>query len=125
MREIIFRGKRVDNSGWTYGSLATNVYGAKYPIIIHSSEYNDGNNVDIDYDFVAPETIGQYTGLTDKNYTKIFEGDIVTLPKYGGGKTKSVVYFKDGKFAVDGSNYAFKDIRSQRMEVVGNFYDNP
>ena len=34
-------------------------------------------------------------------------------------------YFKDGKFAVDGSNYAFKDIRSQRMEVVGNFYDNP
>lgn len=63
--------------------------------------------------------------MTDKNGTRIFEGDIVTMPSYGGGKHKSVVYFKNGKFAVDGSNYAFKDIAPRNMKVIGNIHDNP
>ena len=74
---------------------------------------------------VIPETVGQYTGVTDKNDTKIFEGDIVTMPSYHGGKHKTVVYFKNGKFAVDGSNYSFKDICPRNMEVIGNIHDNP
>lgn len=47
------------------------------------------------------------------------------MPRYGGGRCKSVVYFKSGKFAVDGSNYGFKNICPKNMLVIGNIYDNP
>lgn len=46
------------------------------------------------------------------------------MPRYGGGKKISKVYFQDGKFAVDGSNYSFKDLKPSVLEVVGNIFDN-
>ena len=131
MREILFRGKRVDNGEWITGYYAKQsnhtcfANELKYTHFIYKDVFMDWNLGGLCETEVDPETVGQYTGLNDKNGNPIFEGDVVTMPKYGGGKTKSVVYFKDGKFAVDGSNYAFKDICPQRMEVVGNFYDNP
>lgn len=117
MREILFRGRRKDNGEWVEGDLHKNIDFSKAHI--HPS----GERVR-SYD-VIPETVGQYTGLTDKNGRKIFEGDIVTMPAYAGGRHKSDVYFKNGKFAVDGSNYHFKDIAPKRMEVIGNIHDNP
>lgn len=119
MREIIFRGKRLDNGEWVEGNLfIPDKPDTPTQICIGT------NVVRISYD-VDSSTIGQYTGLTDKNGTKIFEGDIVTMPAYAGGRRKAVVYFKNGKFAVDGSNYNFKDIAPKRMEVIGNIHDNP
>lgn len=114
MREILFRGKDIKGH-WHIGLLA-HIGNAWY--ISNSAGIPTAGEA-------IPETVGQYTGLTDKDGEKIFEGDIVTLPKYGGGRTKSVVYFKGGKFAVDGSNYAFKDISPKNMVVIGNIYDNP
>lgn len=121
MREILFRAtdlSGVNNHSWIFGSLDTTEN--EYTIMIYPDRF--GNKCRI---FVDPKTVGQYTGLTDKNGKKIFEGDIVTMPKYGGGRHKSVIYFKNGKFAVDGSNYNFKDICSKNMEVIGNIHDNP
>lgn len=131
IRTIIFRGKRKDNGEWIEGYIVKlgresfsdpERYG-----ICNKAIPLDGSVVcyNLKIDEVIPETVGQYTGLTDKNGKKIFEGDIITMQKYGKGKHKSLVYFKNGKFAVDGSNYAFKDICPINMEIIGNIHDNP
>lgn len=120
MREILFRGKPLGDlhGKFIYGSLG--VLNTDLCAIYHCFEFKDD-----EMELVYINTVGQYTGLTDKNGKKIFEGDIVTMPKYGGGRHKSVVYFRKGKFAVDGSNYGFKDICPKNMKVVGNIHDNP
>ena len=131
IRTIIFRGKRTDNGEWIEGYYASQSNHAcfanelKHQHFIFKDVCLDFNLGGLQEFEVAPETVGQYTGLTDKNGKKIFEGDIITMQKYGKGKHKSLVYFKNGKFAVDGSNYAFKDICPRNMEIIGNIHDNP
>lgn len=139
MREFVFRGKpKIEEeykvlrelyeddckNGFVYGSLIVD-YNKCY-ICTEIIQVRSGiwNYITTAIE-VIPETVGEYTTLTDKNDRMIFEGDIVTMPKYGGGRHRSVVYFKNGKFAVDGSNYSFKDICPKNMEVIGNIHDNP
>ena len=119
MHDIEFRGKRTDNGEWVYGYVCRYGWTGKENTYILPNYASALYSIEVD-----PSTVGQYTGLKDKNGAKIFEGDIVTMPRYGGGRHKSAVYFKGGKFAVDGSNYGFKDICPKNMQVIGNIYDN-
>ena len=138
MREILFRGKRKDNGEWGYGDLIHNDNGFNDQVFIAKliiGENEDKHQFDDDeillgwspYN-VIPSTIGQYTGLTDKNGRKIFEGDIV---KWTGSLYKVVFEQRFGTayFGIKISDYETwyfcNSCAANLMEIAGNVYDNP
>lgn len=122
IREVIFRGKRTDNGEWVEGSLLGIDWCDK------PSTYSIAPNTPVSVFYsVIPETVGQCTGLTDKNRTKIFEGDIVSLVKHDSLIYK-VVYVPCRYELVNskGVNCFVLDIyKSENIEVIGNIHDNP
>ena len=122
MREIIFRGKRMDNGEWMYGSLFV---GFKKCYICPEAiaMYNfDGALCIGGFIEVDPSTVGQYTGLKDKhgkNGKRIFEGDILS---FRAGRTH-VVRFEDGAFILEDS--AIPIPFAIKSEIIGNVTDNP
>ena len=136
MREILFRGK-TDKGEWVQGDLLHDGIDYETAIVKTGSKFVTK---------VIPETVGQYTGLTDKNGTKIFEGDIVKIAYYFGWDDEqeknvpeeeyiSKVYSIDGcPFCVDllhcdgdMSPIAWLDwsYDDAEIEVIGNIHDNP
>lgn len=123
MREILFRGKRKDDGEWIEGSLLNfreNTY-----IIPHDSEYcyDDTEKLafDVEYFEVLPETVGQYTGLTDKNGKKIFENDIFqALKPVSCGEYPNKFCIIDIRIT---STFTWSSIR--QSEIIGNIHDNP
>ena len=115
MREILFRGKRLDNGEWIQGDIVQfPVHGVV--IIEQEPSYKDAE--------VDSDTVGQFTGLTDKNGTKIFEGDIVDCLEYYG----EVYYDHEGCFDLrdNTSEMCGGFIGSYNsLKVVGNIHDNP
>ena len=123
MREILFRGKRERDGEWEYGDLWCNPYGKRAVCIV--SPINDqgttgGNEV-------LHETVGQFTGLTDKNGVKIFEGDIIQslessvtgLVQWFPEHSAFMVWCKSANEV--GFLYECADI----IKVIGNIHDNP
>lgn len=115
MREIIFRGK-TEKGEWVYGDLLhPDNCGNGYSIEDFTKDKN--NCFDI-----IPETVGQYTGLTDKNGKKIFEGDIVKGTFYGFPMPIENYVFVIG-WQEDAAGY--KANYFENVEVIGNIHDNP
>lgn len=130
-REILFRGKR-KNGQWVYGSLvlSENIDPAIY------YESAGGLVKRLDWCYVSPESIGQYTGLKDRNGKKIFEGDIVHIKGDGfDGKEVGVDYhrvvtFHDGTLCLSVGEVLRTPIIEychglEDWDVVGNVTDNP
>lgn len=131
MREILFRGKPLGDlhGKFIYGSLG--VLNTDLCAIYHCFEFKDD-----EMELVYINTVGQYTGLTDKNGKKIFEGDIVaycTNTNRATNKELHEVVFEtrgeSGYFGIKISNietWGFcPEVPAKLMEVIGNIYDNP
>ena len=112
MREILFRGKDIAGN-WHYGVPL--VFTEDYVCITAPHTYSKK---------VEANTVGQYTGLTDKNGKKIFEGDICQHRSYYSDNIViSVVTYTDGQFlALVDENSGFN--LSDKLEIIGNIHDN-
>ena len=130
MREILFRGKRLDNGEWIQGDIVQFPVHGVVRIVEQESSYKDAE--------VDSDTVGQFTGLTDKNGRKIFEGDIIHLEYsqvfFGGvyfGEYTAEVSYKEGCFITDGINNGdeietpLSGFDNDELEIIGNIHDNP
>ena len=131
IREVIFRGKRADNGEWIEGSLLGIDWCDK------PSTYSIAPNTPVSVFYsVIPETVGQYTGLTDKNGNRIFEGDICRFKRFNdiyigkivfNVKTASFVMWYQSIVGAYGEKATHKMLLSvcDGIEVIGNIHDNP
>ena len=135
MREIEFRGKDIKTKEWHYGSLVS-----KYDVeaclycqyhILEKSEYSrscdwDSALADVYFYEVDEDTLGQFTGLYDKNGTKIFEGDVVNMLNITDYPMQIKWSKKWARFIFYNLvNKTEMNLFTEQCEVIGNIYDNP
>lgn len=122
MREILFRGKQIDNGEWIIGYYfqKKNMYSEDGLPVKHCISDIPPFGMKVD-----PETVGQYTGMADKNGKKIFEGDVLELDGEDG--FFEVEYDDDRAMFVicgDYTTFYFDNLWNE-VEVIGNIYDHP
>lgn len=117
MRDIKFRGKDILHKKWHFGSLARDIPQKSYYII----DDNYGSGVDVD-----ENTVGQYTGLKDKNGKEIYEGDILPFTMYDLKTEYYYIVFRNGEFEAinkQDTNFIWRNAWKE-SEVKGNIYEN-
>ncbi len=123
MREILFRGKQLNGTEWFEGDLSHFVHSDGRFYVFPADGYNSPDWYEVD-----PDTVGLYTGLTDKRGAKIFEGDIVrhkdrTLHEVVFERRNGNAYF--GWTINELETWLFDRYFLCQLEVIGNIYDNP
>ena len=125
-REIKFRGKRTDNGEWVYGYYFETGMSGVYivgsrPQAKRTKDGMTAREKIWEYE-VDPATVGQFTGLKDKNGREIYERDILEYVPWAlaGNMERRAVEFKDGIYY---AGYQLKDVNDG--EVIGNVHDNP
>lgn len=126
MREILFRGKRVDNDEWVEGFYVC--VPEHYKSEMSGKSYIVSINNGISFE-VIPETVGQFTGMYDRNGKKIFEGDIIAFRSsesiyevaYDITDAKFIILLRNGK----DSFLRFYNISAYYFSVIANKWDNP
>ena len=131
MRKILFRGIRKDTHEWVYGFYGEYFNSKKnIPCITIADAHAIAGSFCYE---VIPETVGQFTGLTDKNGARVFEGDVMEFTAYGE-HYKGVVYIYKGNFGIfckppsahcEASPFLDNSIEEYNAVVIGNIYDNP
>ncbi len=123
MREIKFRGKRIDNENWIYGSLIIEEdhIADTFKYFIKPFNFLDGK-------LVIPETVGLYTGFKDRNKKEIYESDMVRC----NDQYCAVVVWKRDGLVLDFFDSVktipslwYNAENSEKIEVIGNTHDNP
>ena len=142
IREVIFRGKRTDNGKWECGDLLSpNEFNA-IPHIVYIDYLNEYGDIGEISTPVIPETVGQFTGLTDKNGKRIFEGDIVKCTdtindfefnavvefgnpngEYNWGYQLKFISGEESNFDI--LCWVDMEETGAYIEVIGNIHDNP
>lgn len=122
-REIKFRGKRLDNGEWAYGSLLQEqINGATCECIIIDHIYARERKQ------IKVGTCGQYTGLQDRGGKEIFEGDIIRMD-FDTRSTTEIVDFRGGRFVTVDSERPYRDealvVFVKYATIIGNIHDNP
>ena len=130
MRQIKFRGKRIDNGEWVYGYYFVHLSCTDMCPDMHC--IYDGMHIEkMNYHEVIPATVGQFTGLCDKNGVEIYEGDIVQT-KYEKMQPISIMW-RDGGFYYsppkkdpkDGGLFCVCEFTTESDVVIGNVHDKP
>jgi uncharacterized phage protein (TIGR01671 family) len=132
MREIVFRGKSKGKLEWVYGSLYKE--GSQVFILVGGRFYPELSNGQsalgiMDWYEVFPDSIGQFTGLTDKNDRNIFEGDIVkSITHFYSELKEMVTVVKFNEVENDSFGEPFTvgySLLGSEWEIIGNIHDNP